>query len=267
MPNRARLIHRNAEGQRRHVALGGDALDLFDHLVPDLGGNAGAHMQPFDHGDVETVGGLGILKSDRKFENEVKNAEQSGGILGDEHGASTRALLREPAHDALVPRLFRRWRSRDDAFARQSFHVARLGEAEENLASCHGGSLPNGGEKRLHGANASRVKNRAGIASLALLLSACAGHARGDRVAVLHGDSSRGRDVYLQRCAACHGADARGTRLGPDLYALAKSWSKKRIYGAIEEPEAPMPKLYPSQLTRRELADVAAYVDDIAAEK
>ena len=242
-------------------------MDLFNHLVPDLGGNAGTHVQSLDHRDIETVRGLRVLKPDRKFEDEVKNAEQSGRILGDEHGAAARALLREPAHDALVPRLFRWWGSRDDAFARQSFHVACLCEAEENLASCHGGSLPNGGEKRLHGANASRVKNAAGIASLALLLSACAGHARGDRAAVLHGDSSRGRNVYLQRCAACHGADARGTRLGPDLYALSKSWSKKRIYGAIEEPEAPMPKLYPSQLTRRELADVAAYVDGIAAEK
>ncbi|MGC8486317.1 MAG: c-type cytochrome [Candidatus Baltobacteraceae bacterium] len=111
------------------------------------------------------------------------------------------------------------------------------------------------------------MKNAAGIASLALLLSACAGHVRDDRAAVLHGDGSRGRGVYLQRCAACHGVDARGTRLGPDLYALSKSWSKKRIYGAIEEPEAPMPKLYPSQLTRRDLADVAAYIDGIAAEK
>jgi len=51
------------------------------------------------------------------------------------------------------------------------------------------------------------------------------------------------------------------------LRALKRSWDKKRIFAAIEEPEAPMPKLYPSQLTRRDLADVTAYIDGIAAEK
>ncbi|MDH2909160.1 MAG: cytochrome c [Candidatus Eremiobacteraeota bacterium] len=111
------------------------------------------------------------------------------------------------------------------------------------------------------------MKNRAGIASLALLLTACSGHARSNGAGMMRGDGSRGRSVYLRRCAACHGADARGTRLGPALRALKSSWNVKRIFGAIEEPEAPMPKLYPSQLTRRELADVAAYIDDIAAEK
>ena len=267
MANGARLVHRDAKRQRGNLAFCSDSLNLLDHFVPDLGGDAGAQVQPFDHRDIEAVRRLGILKADRKFEDEVENAEQTGGILGDEYGAATRALLGEPAYDALIPRLFRWWGSRDDAFARQPFHVACLREAKENLASCHGDSLPNGGEKRLHGANASRVKNRAGIASLALLLTACSGHARNDRVEALRGDGSRGRGVYLQRCAACHGADARGTRLGPDLHALSKSWSDKRIFGAIEEPEAPMPKLYPSQLSRRDLADVAAYIDGVAAEK
>ncbi|NNM99405.1 MAG: cytochrome c [Candidatus Eremiobacteraeota bacterium] len=111
------------------------------------------------------------------------------------------------------------------------------------------------------------MKNRAGIASLALLLTACSGHARSDGAGMMQGDGSRGRSVYVQRCAACHGADARGTRLGPALHALKPSWNEKRIFAAIEEPEAPMPKLYPAQLTRRDLADVAAYIDGIAVEK
>lgn len=84
---------------------------------------------------------------------------------------------------------------------------------------------------------------------------------------MIRGDGTRGRSVYIERCAACHGAEARGTRLGPSLHALAPTWNDKRIFTAIEEPEAPMPKLYPSQLTRRDLADVAAYIDGIAAEK
>ncbi len=111
------------------------------------------------------------------------------------------------------------------------------------------------------------MKNRASAASLALLLTACSGHASGERAGIIRGDGTRGRSVYLERCAACHGAEARGSRLGPSLRALSPTWNEKRIFAAIEEPEAPMPKLYPSQLTRRDLADVAAYIDRIAAEK
>jgi len=249
------------------MALGRDSLDLFNHFIPNLGGGAGAEVKPLDHRNIESVRCFGILKADGEFEDEVEDAEQSGRVFSNEDDTATGALFGEPTNDPLVPCLFRRWGSCDDAFAREAFHIACLCEAEENLASCHTRSFPNGGEKRLHGANASRVKYRAGIATLALLLTGCSGHAQGERAGMLRGDGSRGRSIYLERCAACHGADARGTRLGPALHALKASWTQKRIFAAIEEPEAPMPKLYPSQLTRRDLADVTAYIDDIAAEK
>ncbi|HTJ24686.1 MAG TPA: c-type cytochrome [Candidatus Limnocylindria bacterium] len=73
---------------------------------------------------------------------------------------------------------------------------------------------------------------------------------------------AHGRAVYTQNCASCHGADGAGG-FGP---ALTRERSRKDLRAAvsfIENPVAPMPKLYPSRLSERDVADVAAYVESL----
>jgi mono/diheme cytochrome c family protein len=75
-------------------------------------------------------------------------------------------------------------------------------------------------------------------------------------------DAARGRTVYAQNCASCHGADG-GGGLGP---ALTHERSRKDLAAAvrfIQNPVAPMPKLYPAHLSERDVADVAAYVESL----
>jgi mono/diheme cytochrome c family protein len=76
------------------------------------------------------------------------------------------------------------------------------------------------------------------------------------------GDAARGKVVYMQNCSSCHGATA-GGGAGPSLknekarknMAAAVSW--------IKNPQPPMPKLYPSPLSEKDVRDVAAYVETL----
>jgi len=51
------------------------------------------------------------------------------------------------------------------------------------------------------------------------------------------GDSSRGREIFVARCAACHQIGGSGLLIGPDL-AGVKTGSKERLLSAIIEPNA-----------------------------
>ena len=71
-------------------------------------------------------------------------------------------------------------------------------------------------------------------------------------------------------CAGCHGANATGSPLGPDLTARKWLWSDgsyagilKTIQEGVPNPKeyrSPMPPMGGAQLTRDQLAAVAAYV-------
>jgi mono/diheme cytochrome c family protein len=69
--------------------------------------------------------------------------------------------------------------------------------------------------------------------------------------------------IFGQNCSSCHGAGGAGGGIGPKLigeksrknYAAAVAW--------IKNPQAPMPKLYPSTLSESDVADVAAYVESL----
>lgn len=73
-------------------------------------------------------------------------------------------------------------------------------------------------------------RSRAAAAGLALLTAVAAGlaHASVEGQATGHETSSRvgvklaeeGRELYLQSCASCHGADGSGTALGPTLVGV-----------------------------------------------
>ncbi|TAM58460.1 cytochrome c [bacterium] len=77
------------------------------------------------------------------------------------------------------------------------------------------------------------------------------------------GDVDNGKKVYGANCASCHGADGSGG-VGPSLHGDLKTPTMPRTQAAlvawIKDPKPPMPKLYPSTLNEKDVADVAAYV-------
>jgi alcohol dehydrogenase (cytochrome c) len=75
-------------------------------------------------------------------------------------------------------------------------------------------------------------------------------------------DPTRGKQVYTQACAGCHGPD--GDRIaGKDLKSVKTRMNAQKIAAFILNPVAPMPKIFPEPRTaedERDLHDVAAYV-------
>lgn len=92
--------------------------------------------------------------------------------------------------------------------------------------------------------------------------SSAAEVALGDRI--YHGQAAGGT------CAGCHGADAKGSPIGPDLTAGAWAWSDGSVEGlsaviakGVSEPKryrSPMPPMGGATLSPAELKAVAAYV-------
>ncbi len=75
------------------------------------------------------------------------------------------------------------------------------------------------------------------------------------------GDRERGLQVYKMNCAVCHGATGvEGGTIGPSLRAERERLDFSATVAWIEDPQAPMPKLYPKFLSKQEVLDVAAYV-------
>ena len=116
----------------------------------------------------------------------------------------------------------------------------------------------------------------AAAAALLAPLSAIGQAPRAERAASLAQDTS-GKAIYLGKglCHACHGPDAKGTVLAPDL--TDSTWLHidgklesivKLIKEGVAEPEnapAPMPPRGGAQLTDAEVDAVAAYVHSLSA--
>jgi mono/diheme cytochrome c family protein len=103
----------------------------------------------------------------------------------------------------------------------------------------------------------------------ALLLGACSS-VSGTNAAVATGggeragDRDRGRQVYKMNCAVCHGATgAEGGPIGPSLRGERERLDFSATVAWIEDPQAPMPKLYPKLLSKQQVLDVAAYVQHL----
>jgi mono/diheme cytochrome c family protein len=77
------------------------------------------------------------------------------------------------------------------------------------------------------------------------------------------GDATRGALVFETNCATCHGAGGRAGGVGPSLISEYERQNLARTIEWIEAPDPPMPHLYPSPLTERDVADVAAFVQEI----
>jgi mono/diheme cytochrome c family protein len=82
-------------------------------------------------------------------------------------------------------------------------------------------------------------------------------------MSVTTGDADHGKSIFTANCASCHGATGTEGGVGPSLkneksrkdHAAAVAW--------IKNPQPPMPKLYPSPLSEKDVNDVAAYVETL----
>lgn len=74
------------------------------------------------------------------------------------------------------------------------------------------------------------------------------------------GDRTAGSLIFAANCQTCHGADGVGGAVGPSLRGESQRMSYGGLVSWIEDPQPPMPRLYPEFLTESQVRDVAAYV-------
>jgi ubiquinol-cytochrome c reductase cytochrome c subunit len=115
------------------------------------------------------------------------------------------------------------------------------------------------------------MKTGTGVAGvlLALVLGACttasyggAGAQVGTRAA-LGGDKKIGEKLFAANCASCHGPQGAGGGIGPSLRDESRRMNFETVASWLEDPEPPMPKLYPQPLNGRQVRDIAAYVQTL----
>ncbi|MCS7225815.1 MAG: cytochrome c [Gloeomargarita sp. SKYB31] len=76
----------------------------------------------------------------------------------------------------------------------------------------------------------------------------------------LVGDPVRGRDIFLQNCASCHGVQGLG-HVGPSLQGVVKRRSARRIIAQVTEGKTPpMPQFQPSP---QAMADLLRYLEQL----
>jgi len=106
------------------------------------------------------------------------------------------------------------------------------------------------------------------MTALAALVAAsgCARHTTAAPGTRAYSDAAlqRGRQIYARECAACHGPQGAGTQIAP---TPLRNIAARRTFGSVRavvlDPRPPMPKLYPSRLTRGQVDDVSAYVENL----
>jgi mono/diheme cytochrome c family protein len=72
-------------------------------------------------------------------------------------------------------------------------------------------------------------------------------------------DAARGQQKYTSICAPCHGADAKGAALGPNLARRPISFHPAEFAKIVEEGSARMPG-YRGTLDAAQIADILAFV-------
>jgi mono/diheme cytochrome c family protein len=77
------------------------------------------------------------------------------------------------------------------------------------------------------------------------------------------GDGSRGAQVFRTNCAVCHTVNGAPGGIGPSLEHEKQRKNYDQTVAWIESPDPPMPKLYPSPLSEKDVEDVAAYVQSL----
>jgi mono/diheme cytochrome c family protein len=77
------------------------------------------------------------------------------------------------------------------------------------------------------------------------------------------GNGTRGAEVFRANCAVCHTANGAAGGVGPSLEHEKQRKNYDQTVAWIEEPDPPMPKLYPAPLSEKDVQDVAAYVQSL----
>jgi mono/diheme cytochrome c family protein len=77
------------------------------------------------------------------------------------------------------------------------------------------------------------------------------------------GDPLHGKAIFAQNCSTCHGQNGAGGGIGPTLKGEKTRKDDAKTIAWIKNPQPPMPKLWPSPLNDKDVADVAAYVQSL----
>jgi mono/diheme cytochrome c family protein len=76
------------------------------------------------------------------------------------------------------------------------------------------------------------------------------------------GNAAHGKALFAANCSACHGASGEGG-VGPKLQGEKSRKDFAAVEKQIMNPAPPMPKLYPSPLSKSDVADLAAFVETL----
>ena len=79
----------------------------------------------------------------------------------------------------------------------------------------------------------------------------------------MSGDAAHGKTIFAANCAQCHGAGGAKGGVGPSLLGEKKKKNSAATVAWIKNPQPPMPKLYPTPLSEKDVADVASYVQSL----
>jgi mono/diheme cytochrome c family protein len=105
------------------------------------------------------------------------------------------------------------------------------------------------------------------LIAAALAVTACARHGafHGSAASpnVPGADIKRGKTVFAQQCAACHGIAGLGGEIGPSLANERVRRTYRDVRKIVTDPPPPMPKLYPSRMSQADVRDVSAYVETL----
>ncbi|MGN6492270.1 MAG: outer membrane protein assembly factor BamB family protein [Agriterribacter sp.] len=71
--------------------------------------------------------------------------------------------------------------------------------------------------------------------------------------------------LFRTYCANCHGADKKGTAVGPDLTTRVKKYNSAQIAGIVQKGAPPMPSF--GFLSQEQIASIVAYVKDTVAQQ
>jgi mono/diheme cytochrome c family protein len=77
------------------------------------------------------------------------------------------------------------------------------------------------------------------------------------------GDAAHGKKLFAANCASCHGAHGTEGGVGPSLKGEKTKKNQAAAVAWIKNPAPPMPKLYPSPLSEKDVSDLAAYVESL----
>ena len=99
------------------------------------------------------------------------------------------------------------------------------------------------------------------LLACALILGACSPKKNASSTA--EPISSAGKQIFNAQCAQCHGPGGQGGGIGPSLRDEKSRKNFEQTQAWIKNPQPPMPKLYPAQISDKDVRDVAAYVQSL----